>query len=93
VLLEHTDDLVPALGGNRSGHDAILVEREAFAGRETPDGVAVPAHDRGEYRRTAQLADEAVSAQLTRAIDRLDGFTAGMTNETATSYVAERVAR
>ena len=93
VLLEHTDDLVPALGGNRSGHDAILVEREAFAGRATPDGVAVPAHDRGEYRRTAQLADEAGSAQLIRAVDRLDGFTAGMTNETATSYVAERVAR
>jgi hypothetical protein len=93
VLLEHTDDLVPALGGNRVSNDAILVEREAFAGRATPDGVAVPAHDRGEYRHTAELADGAGSAQLSRAIDRLDGFTAGMTNETSTSYVAERLQR
>jgi len=91
VLLEHTDDLVPALGGNRVSHDAVLVEREAFAGRATPDGVAVPAHDRSEYRHTAQLADAAGSAQLTRAIDRIDGFADGMTAESATSYVAERV--
>jgi len=93
VLIEHTDDLVPALGGVRESHEAVLVEREAFAGRETPDGVAVPAHDRGEYRHTAELADAAQSRQLVDAVDRLDGFTAGMTSQTSTTYVAERAPR
>jgi hypothetical protein len=93
VELEHTDDIVPALGGMRSDIDAVLVEREAFAGRETPDGVAVPAHDRDEYRITARLADAARSATLASAIDRLDGFAAGSDGITSTTYVAERVSQ
>jgi hypothetical protein len=93
VELEHTDDIVPAMGGMRSDIDAVLVEREAFAGRETPEGVAVPAHDRDEYRVTARLADEARSATLTSAIDRLDAFGAGAVGITSTTYIAERVPR
>jgi hypothetical protein len=91
VALEHTDDLVPALGGTRDDLDAVLVEREAFAGRQTPDGVALPAHDRDEYRTTAELADRARSTRLTGVVDRLDAFGAGATSITSTSYVAERV--
>jgi hypothetical protein len=93
VELEHTDDIVPAMGGMRTDVDAVLVEREAFAGRDTPEGVAVPSHDRDEYRVTAALADEARSAMLASAIDRLDGFGAGATAITSTTYVAERVRR
>ncbi|GAB2456830.1 hypothetical protein HD599_003301 [Conyzicola lurida] len=93
VELEHTDDIVPALGGTRVDRDAIVVEREAFAGRDLPDGVAVPSHDRGEYRTTAEMADRARSAMLAGAIDRLDAFGAGATAITATTYVAERSRR
>ena len=93
VLLEHTDDIVPALGGIRTDDSPVLVQREAFADRATPAGVAVPSHDRGEYRHTAELADAARSAQLVDAIARLDELGAGATSVTATSYIAERVPR
>ncbi|GAB3604817.1 hypothetical protein GCM10027413_02260 [Conyzicola nivalis] len=93
VLLEHTDDIVPALGGNRIDDDPVLVQREAFAGRETPTGVAVPSHDREEYRRTAELADGARSEHLVDAIAELDDFGRGATTVTSTTYVAERVRR
>ena len=93
VLLEHTDDLVPALGGNRVEDHAVLVQREAFADRATPEGVAVPSHDRDEYRRTAQLADAARSATLVETVDELDAFGRGASRVTSTVYVAERVAK
>jgi len=89
--LEHSDDIVPALGGARTDLNAVLVEREAFAGRETPDGVAVPSHDRGEYRQTALLAERAGSERVRGVVDRLDDFSAGATSIVSTSYVAERV--
>jgi len=88
--LEHTDDIVPALGGVRSDYNAVLVEREAFAGRETPEGLAVPSHNRGEYRATAVLAEQAGSERVSDVVDRLNGFSAGATSIVSTSYVAER---
>jgi hypothetical protein len=91
IELEHTDDIVPALGGVRTDTTALVVEREAFAGRETPDGKAVPSHDRGEYRRTAELADAASSERLSAAAAELRGFGAGATSVVSTSYVAQRV--
>lgn len=91
VELEHTDDIVPALGGQRVDNTALVVEREAYAGRELPDGVAVPAHSRVLYRETAVLADRAASAQLQDAIGRLDGFASGSTSITSTDYIAARV--
>jgi hypothetical protein len=88
--LEHTDDIVPALGGVRTDYNAVLVEREAFAGRETPEGVAVPSHDRGEYRETAVLAERAGSEQVSGVVERLNGFTDGATSIVSTAYIAER---
>jgi hypothetical protein len=91
ISLEHSDDIVPALGGMRQDHNAVLVEREAFAGREPPEGVAVPSHSRPEYRHTAVLAERAGSDQVSGVVDSLDGFGAGATSIVSTSYVAERV--
>jgi hypothetical protein len=93
VQLEHTDDIVPALGGIRSETTALLVEREAFAGREVPGDRALPAHAREEYLRTARLADLAESERLAEAIGRLDGFAAGATSAGSVAYRAERVPR
>lgn len=93
VLLEHTDDIVPALGGTHTDDGPVLVQREAFADRELPPGIAVPSHDRGEYLRTAELADDARSPQLVEAIARLDELGRGATSITSTTYVAERVRR
>jgi hypothetical protein len=53
----------------------------------------VPSHDRGEYRRTAELADDARSPQLVEAVERLDELGSGATAITSTTYIAERVRR
>lgn len=93
VQLEHTDDIVPALGGLRHETAAVLVEREAFAGREVPEGDSLPAHGRAEYRRTAALADGAESERLVAAIASFDAFTRGATEVSSVAYRAERVQR
>ncbi|MGL4339269.1 MAG: hypothetical protein ACRCSP_02420 [Rhodoglobus sp.] len=92
VIVEHTDDLVPALGGEQANNHAVLVERDVFAGREVPADKPVPSHHYEYYRETAQLMDQAQSAQVTEAIKRLDGFAQGSSTITSTAYQFERVA-
>ncbi|TBN58121.1 hypothetical protein EYE40_12370 [Glaciihabitans arcticus] len=89
ITIEHTDDLVPAFGGTRVNHDAVLVERQAFGGVPLPDDRAVPAHDLAVYRRTAELADGAGSEKLARAVESID-WRDTVTRSTSTSYLAER---
>lgn len=92
VLVEHTDDLVPAAGGVQRNAHATLVERQAMAGRELPDGVPVPAHHLSEYKRTAQLMDAARSDQLTGAAERLAEFAPGATvTRTEYHFVRDRI--
>jgi hypothetical protein len=91
VLVAHTDDIVPPLGGPIVSRHAVIVEREAFGGREIPTDYAVPAHHYEYYQETAQLMDEAKSDQLRGSIEQLDAFSAGATSVTSTSYRFERV--
>jgi hypothetical protein len=90
VIIEHTDDLVPALGGTQSNHDAVLVQRQAFAGREVPTDEMVPAHHLEYYLVTAHELDQARSDQVTTAAEQLDAFGHGATTITSTRYVATR---
>lgn len=90
VLVEHTDDLVPAAGGVQRNEHAILVERQAMAGRELPEDKVVPAHHLEFYQETAQLMDAARSDQLTGAAAAFDGFGYGG-EVTRTEYSFERV--
>jgi hypothetical protein len=90
VIIEHTDDLVPALGGTQSNHDAVLVQRQAFGDRPLPEGIAVPAHHFEYYLETAQLLDEARSDQVRNASQTLDAFGSGATTITSTRYYATR---
>ena len=78
IRVEHSDDLVPALGGaargataNGSGH--LLVRREVYAGREVPVDQAVPAHSLPNYRETGRLIDESAEPRLVEFRARLDG--------------------
>lgn len=91
VIVEHVDDLVPALGGEQANLDAVLVRRDVFAGRDIPTDHAVPAHHREYYLETARLMDQAQSQQITAAAAKLDGFTQGATTVTSTAYRFERV--
>ena len=89
VAVEHTDDIVPAIGGNWSSGDAVIVRREAGDGGDS-DAV-YPAHSARLYEQTGALADATEEARLVDARERLDAVTAGATQVTSTEYTAERV--
>ena len=93
VIVEHSDDIVPALGGEQTNTHAVLVERAVFAGREIPTDYAVPAHHLEYYQRTAQLMDDAQSERIADAAGSLDAFGSGASAVTSTAYRFERVPR
>ena len=86
VLVEHTDDPVPALGGEQDNEGAVLVRRNVFDGGPLPRDLVAPAHHYDYYRETAQLMDGSRSPQLDDTIRRLDSFTAGARLESSTGY-------
>ena len=91
IAIEHSDDLVPALAGTRTDHNAVLVERRAYEqGEWMPDSPLAP-HEREAYRTTAQLADRAADERLADAVRAIARNTEGATRVTTTSYLAERV--
>ena len=64
VAVEHSDDLVPALGGaTRDPGARLTVRREAYAGVEVPDS-PLPAHSLATYRETARLVDASAEPRL-----------------------------
>ncbi|MFC0680377.1 hypothetical protein ACFFGH_21300 [Lysobacter korlensis] len=91
VQVEHTDDLVPAFGGDRTDLGPLVVRREAFAGRELPPDVAVPAHGLVEYRSTAGLLDAARSPAVASAAAWLNAFGSGAERIDATLYRSDRI--
>lgn len=91
VIIEHSDDIVPALGGVQLNQQALIVERDVFAGRDIPTDYGVPAHHIEYYEETARLMDAAASEQVSGAAARLDEFAAGATSVTSTAYTFERV--
>ncbi|MCY7411718.1 MAG: hypothetical protein LH471_01555 [Salinibacterium sp.] len=91
VIVEHRDDIIPALGGYQSNHHALVVEREAFAGREVPTDGPLPAHQLDAYLETARLMDLSHQPRLTAALEQLVSFSEGATSVTATTYRFERV--
>ncbi|TFC88083.1 hypothetical protein E3T24_03820 [Cryobacterium sp. TmT2-59] len=65
VTVEHSDDLIPALGGTPGAEDdRLLVRREVFAGREVPPDQPLPAHALTAYRATGRLMDESPEPRL-----------------------------
>ncbi|MDQ4138128.1 MAG: hypothetical protein M3116_04700 [Actinomycetota bacterium] len=91
VQVEHTDDLVPAFGGDRRDLGPLVVRREAFAGRELPENVPVPAHRLAEYRSTAELLDGARAPAVGHAAGRLRSFASGAERIEVTFYRADRL--
>ena len=91
LVVEHTDDFVPALGGTESSGTAVHVERQVYAGRSFDNEFVVPAHERSNYRDTAALIDTAKSSQLRSTLDEIDRASAGGTLVSSTSYTAERI--
>jgi hypothetical protein len=90
IAIEHTDDVVPALGGRRSDVDTIVVRRAAIGGAPLPDDIFFPAHERTAYAETAQLADMASTQTLRDAITTIDGVTGGAAGKDSTTWLATR---
>jgi len=90
IVIEHTDDIVPATGGAQRNRGAVIVEREVFSGRDAPSGSAVPAHALAEYRSTAALADTAIDPRLVTARRELAAATATAAAAASLNYRAER---
>lgn len=92
VIVEHRDDLVPALGGTQQNLHAVIVQRDVFEGRDLPEGEIIPAHHRPTYEHTAALMDAATDANLAATLARLDTWGSDpRTSVTATAYEFERV--
>lgn len=86
VALEHTDDIVPAVGGSRASADPVLVRRELFDGRPVPTEVMFPAHQLASYRETAALVDASTETRVVSALAAFDRFSDGATSVDSTLY-------
>lgn len=83
VFVEHSDDLVPALGGmphlgpaagvavGAAAAVRLTVRREVYANAPIPAGQALPAHSLHTYRDTGVLMDESPEPRLGRFRERL----------------------
>jgi pimeloyl-ACP methyl ester carboxylesterase len=91
VAIEHTDDIVPAVGGSQVNPGVIVVERELFGGRSIPTEFAVPAHQLEEYRKTARLLDDVDAGRVAEAIESLNSFADGATAIASTTYRSVRI--
>lgn len=92
ITVEHTDDLIPALGGRADPDaDRLFVRREAYATEPLPPGVALPAHSLTTYIETARLIDASPEPRL-REFRALLGSVIGTELGTATMWQGRRVA-
>ena len=86
VALEHTDDIVPAVGGSWASADPVLVRRELFDGRPVSTDVIFPAHQLTGYRETAALVDASHETRVVSALAAFDRFGDGTTTVRSTLY-------
>lgn len=91
MAVEHTDDLVPALGGNRIAPEAVLVRRQVFAADGVPSDTVLPAHELSRYRETAAMLDGVRDERSGPFLDRLNEPGGNAESVITTRYLARRV--
>ena len=90
LIIEHYEDLVPALGGTQANIDATLVRRHAFSDANPADmSLPMPGHQLQYYLETAELIDNAESENLQSTVGELNAFSSG-DSVISTWYHAER---
>jgi hypothetical protein len=92
LAIEHTDDLIPALAGNRIAPETVLVRRQVFGGEEVPSDTVLPAHELRRYRETAAMLDDTDDGRSGPLLVRLNRLGAGVESVTTTRYLARRIA-
>jgi pimeloyl-ACP methyl ester carboxylesterase len=92
VALEHSDDIVPAVGGSWASADPVLVRRQLFADKPVSTEVLFPAHQLSGYRETAALVDASHETRVVSALACFDRFGDGTTRVDSTLYRGVREA-
>lgn len=89
LAIEHTNDLVPALGGAFASSEPIVVRRQLFDGPPPPSEFVLPAHRLSNYLDTAGLVDASDNAKIADILARLGHAPAASVSSTV--YRAQRV--
>lgn len=71
LAVEHTNDLVPALGGTFASSEPVIVRRRLFDGLPPESEFVLPAHRLSNYLDTARLIDHSDNERLGTMLDRL----------------------
>ncbi|WP_165066387.1 alpha/beta hydrolase family protein [Marisediminicola senii] len=90
VAVEHTEDLVPALGGRWSSDDAIVVRREALPEVLDDGGPMLLAHQLTRYQETAALIDGVTEARVGAAKEAFTSFGADAESVETTWFESQR---
>ncbi|MET1044506.1 MAG: hypothetical protein ABWX59_10375 [Microbacteriaceae bacterium] len=92
VRLDHTADLVTALGGDVQGAHTVQVRRDGVPADtgQTGPGQALPAHDYTFYLQTAELADQSRHPEIRNAIEGANIPLRGAARGDASDWLAER---
>jgi hypothetical protein len=89
LAIEHTNDLVPALGGSFASSEPTIVRRQLFDGPPPPSEFVLPAHRLAHYLDTAGLVDASRNVTISETVARLDH--PHYREVVSTVYRAERV--
>lgn len=90
LVVEHTDDLVPATGGPMLSPDAVVASRRAIDEESDLGNFPVPAHDIKLYRETTVLIDRSQESRVSAITAKFADF-GGTGVATSTTYRATRV--
>lgn len=88
LAVEHTNDLVPALGGTFASSEPVVVRRQLFDGPPPPGEYVLPAHRLPNYVDTAALVDVSDDPRIEATLRRFEHR--GTASVTSTVYLATR---
>ncbi|MBB5633083.1 hypothetical protein BKA04_001306 [Cryobacterium mesophilum] len=91
LAIEHTNDLVPALGGTFASSEPLVVRRQLFDGPPPETSVMLPAHQLSNYIETAGIVDRSTNLRIADLLARLGQPHAGSVSSTI--YLAQRLDR
>jgi hypothetical protein len=91
VIVEHSDDLVAALGGAQENDHAIVVSRWATEGQDFAGAELLPGHQLTAYRETSALMDLSSDPALATASERIHDFSSGGVLVSRVAYECDRV--
>lgn len=91
LAIEHTDDLVTALGGTFTSSDPVVASRRVFDSPPPFGGFVLPAHQLSNYLDTAGLVDGSDNLRLHDVVSQLSHPYAP--SVTSTVFRADRINR